>query len=244
MLNVKLNRFLLLIFCLVIFSHSNSIAQEFTASVNQTTVADNERFQVSFTFSGSSINNLSKFSPPSFEYFLILSGPNQSTSIQIINGAQSASLTYNYIVQPKSLGTFTIGSASIQQESNTYKSDPIKITVVKGADKPKQQKGDDQISQEEIAKNLYIKASVDKSKVFKGEQVTVVYKLYTRLNIASQMGINKLPQYQGFWAEELETPNNISFRTEIIEGKQFRVGSSEKSCIIPNTNRFVRSNSF
>jgi len=226
--------------CLILFAcftaillQQNNYAQEFTSSVNQTTVADNERFQVSFTFSGSSINNLSKFTPPAFENFLILSGPNQSTSIQIINGAQSASLSYNYILQPKSLGTFTIGSASIQQEGNTFKSDPINITVVKGADKPKQQKGDDQISQEEIAKNLYIKASVDKSKVFKGEQVTVVYKLYTRLNIASQMGINKLPQYQGFWAEELETPNNISFRTEIIDGKQFRVGVLKKVALFP-----------
>ncbi len=124
--------FLLFTFFFNLCVYTLTYAQEFTASVNQTTVADNERFQVSFTFSGSSINNLSKFSPPSFENFLILSGPNQSTSIQIINGAQSASLTYNYIVQPKSLGTFNIGSASIQQESNTYKSDPIKITVVKG----------------------------------------------------------------------------------------------------------------
>jgi hypothetical protein len=233
MLNIKRNCFLLFIFFVAILGQAINFAQEFTASVNQTTVADNERFQVSFTFSGSSINNLSKFTPPAFENFLILSGPNQSTSIQIINGAQSASLSYNYILQPKSLGTFTIGSASIQQEGNTFKSDPINITVVKGADKPKQQKGDDQISQEEIAKNLYIKASVDKSKVFKGEQVTVVYKLYTRLNIASQMGINKLPQYQGFWAEELETPNNISFRTEIIDGKQFRVGVLKKVALFP-----------
>jgi len=233
MLNIKRNCFLLFIFFVAILGQAINFAQEFTASVNQTTVADNERFQVSFTFSGSSINNLSKFSPPSFENFLILSGPNQSTSIQIINGAQSASLSYNYVIQPKSLGTFDIGSASIQQAANTYKSDPIKITVVKGADKPKQQKGDDQISQEEIAKNLYIKASVDKSKVFKGEQVTVIYKLYTRLNIASQMGINKLPQYQGFWAEELETPNNISFRTEIIDGKQFRVGVLKKVALFP-----------
>jgi len=208
-------------------------AQEFTASVNETTVADNERFQVSFTFSGSSINNLSKFSPPAFENFIILSGPNQSTSIQIINGAQSASLTYNYVIQPKGVGTFTIGSASITQEANTYKTESIKITVVKGADKPKQQKNDDQISESEIAKNLYVRASVDKTRAFKGEQVTVVYKLYTRLSIASQMGINKLPQYQGFWAEELETANNINFTTEIIGGKQFRVGVLKKVALFP-----------
>jgi hypothetical protein len=210
------------------------IAQEFTASVDETTVADNERFQVSFTFSGKSINNLSKFTPPAFENFMILSGPNQSTSIQIINGAQSASLTYSYVVQPKGIGAFNIGSASIVQENNTYKTEPIKITVVKGADKPKQQQKDDsQISTEEIAKNLYIRAIVDNTKAYKGEQVTVTYKLYTRLSIASQMGVNKLPQYQGFWAEELETPGNIDFTTETIGGKRFRVGLLKRVALFP-----------
>lgn len=208
--------------------------QEFNASVNETTVADNERFQVTFTFSGKSINNLSKFSPPSFENFLILSGPNQSTSIQIINGAQSAQLSYTFVIQPKSLGNYTIGSASIMQEGNTYKSEPIKITVVKGENKPKQQQNNDsQISDSEISKNLYIRANVDKTRAFKGEQITIVYKLYTRLSIASQMGVNKLPQYQNFWAEELETPNNINFSTEVINGKQFRVGVLKRVALFP-----------
>lgn len=209
-------------------------AQELSASVNETTVADNERFQVTFTFSGKSINNLSKFSPPSFENFLILSGPNQSTSIQIINGAQSAQLSYTFVVQPKSLGNFTIGSASIMQDGNTYKSEPIKISVVKGQNKPKQQQNNDsQISDSEISKNLYIRANVDKTRVFKGEQITIVYKLYTRLSIASQMGVNKLPQYQNFWAEELETSNNINFSTEVINGKQFRVGVLKRVALFP-----------
>ncbi len=222
-----------ILFCFLILVHQISLAQEFTASVNETTVADNERFQVSFTFSGSNINNLSKFSPPSFENFMILSGPSQSTSIQIINGAQSASLTYSFIIQAKSLGIYTIGSASIKQGDETYKSKPIEITVVKGKDKPQQKNNDSQISYDEIAKNLFIRATVDKTSAYKGEQVTVVYKLYTRLSIAAQMSVNKLPQYQGFWAEELETPANITFSTEVINGKQFRVGVLKKVALFP-----------
>jgi hypothetical protein len=219
-------------FCLGLLSQS--FAQEFTASVNETTVADNERFQVTLTFSGKSINNLSKFTPPSFENFLILSGPNQSSSIQIINGAQSASLSYTFVVQPRGVGNFTIGSASITQEGNTYKSEPIKITVVKGENKPKQQQNSDsQISEAEISKNLYIRANVDKTRAFKGEQITIVYKLYTRLSIASQMGVNKLPQYQNFWAEELETSSNINFSTEVVNGKQFRVGILKRVALFP-----------
>ena len=235
-LKIKQKRFKAILFFLVTFFilfHQVNLAQEFTASVNETTVADNENFQVSFTFSGSNINDLSKFSPPSFENFMVLSGPNQSTSIQIINGAQSGSLTYSFIIQSKSIGTFTIGSASIGQGGTTYQSNPIKISVVKGKDKPQQQKDNSRISNDEIAKNLFIRTTVDKTRAFKGEQVTVTYKLYNRLSIAAQMSINKLPQYQGFWAEELETPGNISFSTEIVDGKQFRVGVLKKAALFP-----------
>src|SRR5690606_34437843 len=72
-----------------------------------------------------------------------------------------------------------------------------------------------------------------KQRAYKGEQITVTYKLYTRLTIASQMSISKLPQYQGFWAEELETSNNISFTTEVVNGKQFRVGILKKVALFP-----------
>ncbi len=233
MLNVKRNLIILFTFCLAVFAQQFNYAQEFTASVNETTVTDNERFQVTFTFSGNSINNLSKFTPPGFGNFLILSGPNQSTSIQIVNGAQSASLSYAYVVQPKNIGTFTIESASIDQGGNTYTTQPIKITVVKAGNKPKQQKDNSQISEKDIAENLYIRAIVDKIKVYKGEQVSVIYKLYTRLSIAAQLGVNKLPQYQGFWAEELESSGNINFTTEIVEGKQFRVGVLKKVALFP-----------
>jgi hypothetical protein len=164
---------------------------------------------------------------------MVLSGPNQSTSIQIINGVQSASLSYNYIIQPKKIGTFSIGTAYIEYNGESFKTKPIKINVVKGSSKPKTKKQDNGVSDEEIAKNLFIRAIVNKRKVYLGEQVTVTYKLYTRLNIAAQMSINKLPQYQGFWAEELETSNNITFSTEIIDGKQYRVGVLKKAALFP-----------
>ena len=233
-ISVRITKYLYLFTFIFYLSLINqSFAQQFVASVEEIDARVNEPFQVSYTFSGSSINNLSNFSPPSFENFMILSGPNQSTSIQIINGAQSASITYSFVLQAKSVGTFTIGSASISQSGKTYKSNSLVIPVRKGQPKNQQQKNNNEISEAEIAKNLYVRAIVDKTKPYKGEQVTVTYKLYTRLSIASQMGVNKLPQYQGFWAEELETTGNINFTTEIVGGKQFRVGVLKKVALFP-----------
>src|SRR5512146_1561112 len=108
-------------------------AQTFTASVDNTTVGLNDRFQVTFTFEGNDINSLSNFSPPDFAGFMVLSGPNQSTSMQIINGAVSASISYSFYLQSKNLGKYTIGRASIQYKGNSYKTDPLTIQIEKGS---------------------------------------------------------------------------------------------------------------
>jgi len=209
-----------------------SFPQSFTATVNNSTVGLNDQFQVSFTFEGKDVNGVKNFQPPAFTNFLVLSGPNQSTSMQIINGAVSGSLTFSYILQPRSMGNYSIGPASVDYDGKSYKSDALNITVVKGTPKTQAQ-NDNTISTKEIAENLFILATIDKKNVYPGEQVTVTYKLYTRLNIAAQMSISKLPQYQGFWSEEIETSANINFTTEMYKGKQFRVGILKKAALFP-----------
>ena len=213
------------------------IAQSFSASVDNTTVGQNDRFQVTFTFEGTDINSLSGFNAPNFDGFMVLSGPNQSTSMQIINGAVSASLSYTFYLQPRNLGKYTIGSATIKYKGTPYKTDPITIQVEKGSSGSAAQQNNNQnssgVSTEEIAKNVFVRATADRLKAYMGEQVTVTYKLYSRLSIASQMSISKLPQYPGFWAEEMETPNNISFTTETYQGKKYRVGVLKKVALFP-----------
>ena len=167
---------------------------------------------------------------------MILSGPNQSTSMQIINGAVSGSRSYSYYLQPQSVGKFTIGSAIINYNNKTLSTQPLNITVEKGSPKSlsQQQQGSSEISQKDIADNLFILATADKEKVDLGDQVTVTYKLYTRLGIASQMQVAKLPTYEGLWAEEISIPNNITFSTEMYKGKQFRVGILKKVALFPS----------
>ena len=208
-------------------------AQSFVATVDNNNVGENDRFELRFSFEGKNLNSLKNFNPPSLKDFRVLSGPNQSTSMQIINGVSSSSLTLSYILMPNTTGSFTIGSASIQSENDKYATSPINITVVKGTPKPKDDNSSS-VSNQEIADNLFIRASIDKNKVYQGEQVTVTYKLYTRLNIASQMSVDKLPQYQGFWAEEIETARNITFSTEVIDGKQYRVGLLKRAALFPS----------
>jgi len=219
--------------------------QSFIASVNSTNVGLNEPFEVSFEFQGNDLNSIRSFKEPDFKGFKVMSGPNQSTSMQIINGAVSASITYSYYVSASSLGTYTIGSASIDFKGKKYSTEPLKITVVKGSGSQTQQQqkqGEQKVDTKNIGENVFIRAFADRQKIYKGEQVTVTYKLYTRLNISSPQ-ISKLPQYQGFWAEELESINRIMFTTEVVDGKKFNVAVLKRAALFPNSIWTTFSNS-
>jgi hypothetical protein len=208
-------------------------SQSFTASVDNTTVSEGEPFEVSFTFQGSDINSLTNFVAPNFGGLKPISGPNHSTSMQIINGNVSASRSFSFILVAPSVGKYTIASATVEYKGQKFKTEPIQITAVKGASKPKEEKRGTEVNTQEIADNLFIRAIVDKNRAFIGEQITVTYKLYTRLNIAAQMSISKLPQYVGFWSEEIETARTLEFTTEIVNGKRFNVAVLKRAALFP-----------
>jgi len=69
------------------------------------------------------------FEAPEFPNCSILSGPNMSSSIQIINGDKSSSLTYSYYIKPNQLGTTMIPPAFIVDGENTYETLPLELNV-------------------------------------------------------------------------------------------------------------------
>lgn len=222
----------ILFFISFLFTSVNLSAQEFKATVDKTTVGQYERFRVYFTFENVNANNVKNFRGPDFKGFQILSGPNQSTSMQIINGAVSGSVSYNYILQASDIGEYTIGAASADYDGKNYRTDPVKIKVVKGTGTPSQPDNNGGVSQEELAKNVFIIATADKQNVIQGEQITVTYKLYVKTNINSPQ-INKLPTYKGFWSEDIETTQNIRFDVEMYRGERYHSAVIKKVALFP-----------
>lgn len=223
-----------LAFVFVMFS-ARLVAQDasFTASVNQSTVEAGQQFAVTFTFSGSDINSGRNFRAPSFGDFSVLSGPNQSSNIQIINGAMSASLTYSYVLYARAPGAFTIGTATIEYKGRTLRTEPLKITVVRAQQQPQQERR--QTAPEGVTdESIFVRAFADRNNVRPGEQVTVTYKLYTRLSV-SGYDIPKVPAYQGFWAEDLEQPQRPTVVNEVLNGIQYKTAIIKRTALFPTT---------
>ena len=217
-------------FAICLFLTASTAAAEdvsFTASVDRNQVETGQQLQVTFTLSGSTGGK--NFRPPGFNDFLVMSGPSQSTSMQFINGVMSSSISYSYVIQPRSEGKLTIGSASIEVGGKQYQTQPITIEAAKGAPRPPQQRRqtDEETLAEQIGDDLFLKVTADKSRVYQGEQLTVTYKVYTRVNIVNY-SVSKVPALTGFWSEELESPQQIQLTTEIVNGKQYRVGTLKK----------------
>jgi hypothetical protein len=204
----------------------------FQAAVDRTQVGSGEQFTLQFTLANAGTGGGKNLQLPDLSKFHIMSGPNESSSMQIINGAVSSSVTYSYMLQPKETGKFTIGPASIEVGNVTLKSAPVSIEVVKGATRPKQQAGGQDDASAQIGDNLFLKATVDRTHVVQGEQVNLVFKIYTRVSIANY-AVEKNPTMTGFWGEDVETPKNIQTNPETVNGKQFRVGIIKRMALFP-----------
>lgn len=202
-----------------------------TATVSQKEVTLNDQFQLTFTLNGNGRN----FQPPALNDFHVLMGPNQSTSMQIINGNISQSLSFSYYLQAKNPGTFKIGPAAIEAGGKRIQSNTITITVLKGAGNPQAgggHGGGGSASENDLGKNLFLQLSVNKNSVYQGEAVIATYKIYTRLNIVNY-GMEKLPVYNGFWSHELEMPKQLDLHKEVLDGVAYSVGEIKRVILYP-----------
>jgi hypothetical protein len=218
----------------LMFGTEAAFAQDvtFQGSVDKNPVGVNDQFTLTFSLSSSGAGGGQNMKLPGLGNFRMMSGPNQSSSMQFINGAVSSSVSYSYVLAPKEIGKFTIGSASIDVGGKTYHSNPISLEVVKGSPKPKQQAAAPDDISGQIGDNLFLRATVSKTHIIQGEQVNLAYKLYSRVSLLD-VREDKASNLVGFWGEELERPKDAPPAVEVVNGKQYRVFTIKQMALFP-----------
>ena len=218
---------------LATFSIKAKADTKFTASASSTTVAVGEQIQITFELNGNGRN----FQTPNFANFSVLSGPSQSSSMQIYNGSMTQTLSFTYIIQSTKEGVFKIGPAFIEANGQKIQSNILTITVLKGNAKPQtqggaQQKGGGNEVDAAMEKNVFLKASIDKSNVYRGQGIVVTYKLYTRVQLVNYQ-LSKLPALEGFFSQEITMPQQPQFRGEVLNGVKYNVAEIKKVVLFP-----------
>jgi len=207
-------------------------AVKFLASADRTSIGMGEQVEVNFQLEGTQSG--SNFTPPDFRDWVVLSGPNQSTNLQMINGAVSASVTWGYVLQPRREGDLTVGPAGVEAKGGRLTTAAITVRVGKAPPPGAKRNGtgDDQDLAAQIGDNLFLRVELDKRTAFQGEQITATYKIYTRVNVVNY-NLSKVPTYTGFWSEDLELAQQIQLTTESYQGKQYRVGVLKRVALFP-----------
>lgn len=207
-------------------------AEELTFTANApSAVVIGETFRLSYTINTHNVNG---FRIGNISDFDVLSGPNQSTSMQssTINGVRTSSktITFTCILRPKKEGTFTIPSATITAEGKQMTSKELTIKVLPADQQSstsqrsgsQQSRGDATSQSGRISdEDLFIVATVNKKNVYEQEAILLTYKIYTTVNLTNVSG--KMPDLKGFHSQEVEMPKgNREFELEHYNGRNYR----------------------
>ena len=197
---------------------------KFDATVSKNKLGLNERLRVDFVMN----QNGDNFSPPDFENFQIIGGPNQSISTKYVNGERSFSKTYSYFLQPLRKGSLRIKQASIEIDGEEYKSLPIEVIITDSVDQPS-----DSVTQYYNDEDIELRALISKSSPYVNEPITIVYKLYYKAPIrVSNAQETETPKYKDFWNQDIKIPQ-LKIQSEIYKGQNYNVVEWKKVVLYP-----------
>ena len=210
----------------LILNSSLIIAQvNFEATLSKKKLGLNERLRIDFVMN----KNGDNFTPPNFENFQIIGGPNQSIKTSYLNGEQSFSKTFSYFLKPLKKGQLVIYQATITIDGQEYKSLPVEVNVtnsVKGANS----NSDDEYFDDD---NIELIAFVSKSSPYINEPITIVYKLYYKSPInVSNANESEAPKYKDFFTQNIKIPQ-LKVNRETYKGQIYNVVDWRKVVLYP-----------
>lgn len=186
--------------------------------------------------------NPNSYSPPQFKGLEVVSGPNQSSNMQWVNGQTSMQMTLSWVLVAPKEGKYTISAAAVFAGSQKFETQSISIEATKGAVNPAGQNANDpQYSTKPGGGEVFIRTGVSKNKCYLGEQITITQKVYSRLQI---IGFQKYsqPTYDGFYSQSVESPTKGQVPVENIDGVNYYTYELSRSIASPNKSGKITLN--
>lgn len=216
--NIVLNKSLsILMLLLAVMTLNCASAQKFTATVSPATVAAGQPFKLTYSIAG----NGHDFRMPKLSGVDVLSGPSYEQNFNIINGDVSMANSYSLVLRARAKGTLLISPASITVNGRTIYSNSVKVNVQGSMQQPfAGNSGNDNTAGNS---DIFIRAGINKKEAVQGEALAVTYKLYVHNMEVSQMIQTRMPNFSGFWVENVTMPKQLPFSIENYKGKDYRV---------------------
>ena len=155
-------------------------------------------------------------------------GSNTQTSMQMVNGRTTVSLTVQYRFQALSEGVYSVPSFDVFVGGQTIGTEPIELTVTTAAaGVPQGQQGavvgpDD----------LFITAEASKTRVRDGEPLVIEYRIWTRVDVSS-FNFTRVPEPEGFWVEDITPAGQPQVEQLTRNGQQYASAVIRRVALVP-----------
>ena len=220
------------------FSTITAYAQNFTVDAPNVVEKD-EIFRIVYTADA----EVEEFTAPELSGLELLAGPMPSrmSSTNIVNGVRTDVFEINYtiMVRARQTGVATVSPASVTIDGKQYTSKALSIEVVagnssggSGGNGNGAQESNAPENGEVSSEDIFLKLSFSKTRVVRGEPIVATLKLYTRVPIAGFEDV-KFPVFNGFWSQELETPQNINFVRENYNNQVYSSAVLRRYILLP-----------
>lgn len=226
---------------------------KFTSGLTHAIISRDEYATIRFVLENAA--DVQNIIPPSFNDFLLISGPVQETGMTNINGTVLNYLAISFVFKTKGPGKFIIPGAIAKVGGKNYKSNPVTLVVKKSRSsnlnnnnlpfsiqnifsEPKPantfddyilKKGED--VNDKVNKNMQLRLEVNKTSCYVGEPVIASYKLYTRLKSESKLIQN--PSFSGFSVVDLQASDVTASAVEKLNGRNYNVYTIRKAQLYP-----------
>ncbi len=215
------------------------------ASVDSDSVGIQDQVQLSITVSGKDSGEAEPPRITSLKGFRIVSGPNVSSQFQWINGRTSSSKNFIYVLIPEKEGQFTIDPVEVRIGGKVYRTQPlqVRVTLAPQSSPPQRQRTvspldpfgglgeeEDLRSSKVPAEDIFVRAEVDRSSAYPGQQVTLTYNVYTRIGITG-FQLQESPPLSGFWVEDLEVEKSPKAVHQVLNGREYLVFTVKKQAL-------------
>jgi len=181
-----------------------------------------------------------------------------STSVQIGSGGPMLrqELTVTAVIRPTRVGRLTLPPAELQTPDGVVKSNSVTLTVKKthvpGPSAARQRPdllpgfpspfgdGEDPFAalrDREAARpraegDLFLRSEVDHREVYVGEQVTLSFWIYSRVDLSRVDNVG-MPKLDGFWSEDIDSPSTLNYEPRTVEGVPYRAYLLKRLALFP-----------
>ncbi len=199
---------------------------------------------------------------PAFDGAEVLSTQRgMSSTIQLGSGGPviRQELTVTIVLRPTRVGKLTLPPVELRTQDGVFRSNPVTLMVRKShvpgppaaqAQRPNMMPGfpspfadmedpfaairerEREASRPHNESDLFLRSEVDRTEVYVGEQVTLSFWIYSRVDLSRVDNVT-YPKLDGFWTEDIDSPTNLSFEPRTVDGVPYRAYLLKREALFP-----------